>query len=125
MKQKRQKVLIYGNSLMLAGMQTSLRACPELQVIVLDEPASEAELLASDVSVVIYDAAAIQSEILLTQMQAQPDLLLMGIDPETHEVLLAGQKAGSIALEQILQIVRGQEKSESKSCDAIKKENRS
>ncbi len=125
MKQKQQKVLIYGNSLVLAGMRASLEACTGLEVIVLDEPAAEAELRAPDVSVVIYDMNAIQSEFLLNQMHAQPDLLLIGIDPESHEVLLAGQKAGSIALEQILPVVRGREKSESKSCDAIKKENRS
>ncbi len=112
MREKRQKILLYGNSLVLAGMRASLEACPGWEVIALDGPASEAELLAPEVSVVIFDMGAIQSEFLLTQMQAQPDLLLIGIDPESHEVLLAGQQAGSIALEQIFQIVRSREKND-------------
>ncbi len=115
MTQKRRKVLVYGNSLVLAGMRASLEGCPGLEVIILDGPAAEVELLAPDLSVVIFDMAAARSEFLLTQMQAQPDLLLIGIDPESHEVLLAGQQAGLIALEQIIQIVSGREKSESES----------
>ncbi len=117
MKEKRRKVLVYGNSLVLAGMRASLEGCPGLEVIVLDGPAAEAELLAPDLSVVIFDMAAVRSEFLPTWMQAQPDLLLIGVDPETHEVLLSGQQAGSIALEQILKIVHGREKSDSGSLE--------
>ncbi len=117
MKEKRQKVLFYGNTLVLAGMQASMEACPGLEVIVLDGPAAEAELLAPDLGVVVFDMGAIHSEFLLTQMEAQPELLLIGIDPESHEVLLAGQEAGSIALDRILQIVRGREKSDSESLE--------
>lgn len=115
MEQMRQKILIFGNSLVLAGMRASLEACPGLEVIALDGLSSEAELLAPDVSVVVFDMGAIQSEFLLTRIQAQPDLLLIGIDPESHEVLLSGQDAGSIALTQILQIVRSREKPGSES----------
>ena len=107
MKEKQRKVLVYGNSLVLAGMRASLEACPGLEVIALDGATAEVVLLAPDLSVMIFDMAAVRSEFLLAQMQAQPDLLLIGVDPETHEVLLAGQRVGSIALEQIIQIVRG------------------
>ena len=39
-------------------------------------------------------------------MQDLPGLLLIGVDPDSHDVLLTGQAAGSILLEQITQIVR-------------------
>jgi len=102
----RQKVLFYGNSLVLSGMQASLRTCPWLEVIALEGLVTEAELLALNPSVVIFDLGAVQPEFLVTQMQAQPGLLLIGIDPESHEVLLTGQAARSITLDQLTQIVR-------------------
>ena len=49
---------------------------------------------------------ALESEFLLAQMQELPGFLLIGVDPESHEVLLTGQAVGSILLEQITQIVR-------------------
>jgi hypothetical protein len=103
----RQKVLLYGDTLVLAGLLASLKACHGLEVIALRGPVTEAELLAAAPSVVIFDLEAIQSEFLLAQVQARPGLLLIGIDPESHEVLLTGRDAGSITLDQIVQIVRG------------------
>ncbi len=101
--------MLYGNSLILSGLQASLRTCPELEVIALDGPVTETELLAPNPSVMIFDMGAVQPELLLAQMQAQPGLLLIGIDTESHEVLLTGQAARSISLEQITQLVLGQE----------------
>ncbi len=115
--EKRQKILLYGNTLVLAGIQASLRDCPSFEVIAPDAPANQAELLASPPDVVIFDMEAVQPEFLLAQMQSLPGLLLIGIDPESHEVLLTGQEVGSIALDQILQIVRSREKTDSETLD--------
>jgi hypothetical protein len=38
-------------------------------------------------------------------MQELPGVLLIGVHPESHEVLLTGQAASAISLEQIKQIV--------------------
>ena len=105
----RQKVLVYGDSLVLAAVQASLQACPWFEVIAVDGPAAEADLLAYGPSVVIFDMGAVRPEFLLTQMRALPDLLLIGIDPESHEVLLTGQAARSITLDQITRIVHSRE----------------
>ncbi len=105
----RQKILFYGNSLMLSGIRASMQTCSWLDVIALNGTATEAELLASCPNVVIFDMGAIQPEFLLTRLQTLPGLLLIGIDPESHEVLLTGQAAGSISVEQIEQLVRIQE----------------
>ena len=102
----RQKIFFYGNSLVLAGMQASLRACAGLDVIAMKEPASLAELLSPKPAIIIFDMDAVHDDFLLEHLQAQPDLLLIGIDSETHEVLLTGEGASSIALDQILLIVK-------------------
>ena len=100
------KVLFYGNTLVLAGVQATFKGDAGFEVIALDKPATEGELLAFDPSVVVFDMGAFESEFLCAQMQELPRVLLIGVHPESHEVLLTGQAAGSISLEQIRQIVR-------------------
>ena len=100
------KVLFYGNSLVLAGVQATFKGYAGFEVIALDQPATERELLAFDPSVVVFDMGALGSEFLCAQMQELPGVLLVGVDAESHEVLLTGQAVCSISLEQITQIVR-------------------
>lgn len=100
------KILFYGNSLVLAGVHATFKGYAEFEVITLDKKATEAELLAFDPSVVVLDMGALETEFLCTQMQELPGVLMIGIDPESHEVLLTGQAVCSISLEQIMQIVR-------------------
>ena len=100
------KVLFYGNSLVLAGVQATFKGYAGYEMIALDEPATGTELLAFDPSVVVFDMGALKSDFLLAQMYELPGVLLIGVDPESHEVLLTGQAACSISLEQITQIVR-------------------
>jgi hypothetical protein len=100
------KVLFYGNSLVLAGVQATFKGYPGFETIALDQPTTQTELLILNPRVVVFDMGALESEFLLAQMQALPGLLLIGVDPESHELLLTGQAIGSISLEQITQIVR-------------------
>ena len=58
------KVLFYGNSLVLAGVQATFKCDAEFEVIALDQPATERELLAFDPSVVVFDMGALESEFL-------------------------------------------------------------
>lgn len=101
------KVLFYGDSLVLAGVQATFRSYAEFEVIALDKPATELELLAFDPSMIIFDMRALESEFLFAQMQELPGVLFVGVDPENHDVLLTGQAVCSISLEQITQIARG------------------
>ena len=101
------KVLFYGDSLVLAGVQASFSGHPAFEVMTLGKPATETELLAFNPTVVVFDMGAVESEFLLAQMHELPGLLLIGVDPESHEVLLTGQAVCSISLAQITQIVRG------------------
>ena len=100
------KVLFYGNSLVLAGVQATFKGCPGFETIALDQPTTQTELLGLNPTVVFFDMGALESDFLLAQMQELPGLLLVGVDPESHEVLLTGQAACSITLEQITHIVR-------------------
>ena len=101
------KVLFYGNSLVLAGFQATFNGYPGFETIALEEPTTQTELLVLNPTVVVFDMGALESEFLLAQIQELPGLLLIGVDPESHEVLLTGQAVCSISLEQIKLIVRG------------------
>jgi hypothetical protein len=74
------RVLLYGDSLVLAGLQASLARCADVEVVTLECPATGEALLATGASVVLYDQAAVQPEALLAEMQAVPGLLLIGVD---------------------------------------------
>jgi hypothetical protein len=100
------KVLFYGNSLVLAGVEATFKGYPGFETIALGQPTTQTELLAYGPSVVVFDMGALESDFLCAQMQELPGVLLIGIDPESHEVLLTGQAVCSISLDQITQIVR-------------------
>jgi hypothetical protein len=100
------KVLFYGNSLVLAGVQATFKGITEFEVIALNKPATETELLALDPSTIVFDMKTLESEFLFAHSQELPGVLLIGVDPESHEVLLTGQAVCSISLEQFTQIVR-------------------
>lgn len=100
------RVLFYGNSLVLAGVQATFKGYPGFETIALDQPTTQSELLVLNPKVVVFDMGALESEFLLAHMQELPGLLLIGVDPESHDVLLTGQAVCSISLEQITRIVR-------------------
>jgi hypothetical protein len=58
------------------------------------------------ITVIVFDMAALESEFLPAQMQELPGVPLIGIDPESHPVLLTGQAVCSSSIDQIMQTVR-------------------
>jgi len=99
------KILFYGNSLVLAGVQETFKGYTGFETIALDQRTTQEELLVLNPAVVVFDMGDLESEFLIAQTKQLPDLLLIGVDPQSHEVLLTGQATGSISLEQITQIV--------------------
>ena len=99
-------VLFYGSSLVLAGVQETIKRYHGFETMALDPRVTPAELLQLNPTVVVFDMGATESEFLRAEMQDLPGVLLIGIDPESHEVLLTGRAVCSISLDQITQIVR-------------------
>jgi hypothetical protein len=79
-------MILYGNSLILEGVRAELAGNPNLEVIMLDQLPQEPleELRALNPAVLIFDMSAIQPGFPLAMLR-QPGLLLIGIDPETHQ----------------------------------------
>lgn len=105
----RQKVLLYGDSLVLAGLQASLSSWSGLEVIDLDGlVASEQELCALRPNVVIFDLGAVQPGFHYRLVEKLPDLLLVGIDSATNRVLVwSGQQLRELCTQDLVHMIEG------------------
>jgi hypothetical protein len=104
----RRKVLLYGDTLVLAGLQASLAGCGDVEVVTLACPATGEALLASGASVVIYDQAAAQPEALLAEMQAVPGLLLIGVDAASDRLqVVSSHRQQAVKVDDLLAIIGG------------------
>jgi hypothetical protein len=109
MDRTRRRAILYGDSLILAGARASLERCPDIDVAVLDPTLKEplAELSAYCPAAIIFDLSAVQPD-LLRSLFHQPGLLLIGIDPETHQALVwAGRQAAAIVGADLVQVIMG------------------
>jgi hypothetical protein len=100
-------VLLCGRSLLLSGVGASLEQCPGLR-IAQSADWSEAGRLMSEQppDVLIFDMTDGCEGYLLGLLLEKPTLLIVGLDPERNRaVLVSGQEAQSLTLNQIQQIV--------------------
>lgn len=82
------KVVVYGDTLLLAGLQASLAAYPQVDVLTTTKlPLDEQALRAWQPDVVIVDDAAPPA--LLRQLSMlSPGLLLVSVDSATNQIIL-------------------------------------
>ena len=102
-------VLLYGRSLLLAGVAAGLAERPQLQVKRAVTWADARRLLVERVpDVVIFDLAGACEGHILPLLLKKPDLVMIGLDTERNQaVLVSGQPARSLTLAQIAAIVEG------------------
>ncbi len=108
MNEERQRIILYGDSVVLAGVQASLRASSHLQVITLGPPPASLadDLFAFRPNAVIFDLGSVSPDFPLVLLQ-QPDLVLIGIDPETHQALVwSGRQAEAVFASDLVEIVQ-------------------
>jgi hypothetical protein len=87
--EKRQRIIIFGNSLILGAIGASLRHWLDAEIVHLSQPLPKAqELSAMSPDVVIYDLEGPQPESKLALLQGQHDLLLLGVHPSNHELMI-------------------------------------
>jgi hypothetical protein len=107
MNEKRQRVILYGNSLILDGMRASLADSPEIEVIVLDQALDRPLEVLHPMcpAALIFDLEAEDPDFPLALLQ-QPGLLLVGIDPETHQVLVwSGRQATAVKAADLIAVI--------------------
>lgn len=105
--ERRQRILLYGDSLLLAGVRASLEACLAFEVISLDAlHATEQELLVSNPDIVIFDNDSLRPQFHYNLIQRQADLLLIGIDPDSNGVQLwSGRYLRELSVQGLVEVI--------------------
>jgi hypothetical protein len=107
---ERKRVVLYGNSLVLACMGASLEAYSGIELTCLNvrPPAAAQELCALSPTAIIFDLSAVPPEFPFSLLREQPDLLLIGVDAAGDKLLvLFGQQARSLTTEALVQLIEG------------------
>lgn len=102
------RTILYGDSLILEGVLAELAGNPGLEVIVLDQPLDKPleSLRALEPEVIIFDLGAVQPDFPLAMLQ-KPDLVLIGINPETHQAQVwSGRQASAAVAADLLSIIQ-------------------
>jgi hypothetical protein len=109
--ENRTRVVVYGNTLSMAGIAASLKAETTLEVICVDphEPTTRQTLLELDPKTIIFDRTQPHPELELALLREQPGLLLIGVDPSSNDALiLSGQLTQVLSSRDIARIVSNQ-----------------
>jgi hypothetical protein len=104
----KQKVVIFGNSLVVSSIGASLQACPNLEVLpaIPAMPDVEGSLSAAHPDVVIFDLATAQPDFAINLWKKHPHLLLIGVDLVKGQALvLSGQPTRVLTAGDLLQVI--------------------
>lgn len=108
MKEKRQRAVLYGDSLILAGARADLSACPGVELILLDQPLAQPveQICALRPDAVIFDLGVVPADFPGSLLH-QSNLLLIGLDPETHQALVwSGRQEAAAEARDLLEIIQ-------------------
>jgi len=91
---EQRKVVLYGNSLFIAGVEASLRDRDELNVMRIDAtlPGAGQCLSAFCPDAIIFDLAAPHSEFVLPFLREHLDLPLIGLDVTSNTVIVLSSR---------------------------------
>jgi hypothetical protein len=105
---ERKRIILFGNTLVLAGVRASLEAAPAFEVIPLDAGRPcEADLLALHPHAIIFDVHSIQPRFHYDMVKKLPGLRLCGIDPDSNQVLLwSGQHLHELSTADLIQALQ-------------------
>ena len=106
--EKRRRVLLYGRSLILEAVGTSLQPYLHLEIISLSPPLPTAhELGALTPHVIIFDVDAAHPELAISLLKECPSLLLIGIDPDSDQMFLwSGQTSRVLTTDDLVQMIK-------------------
>jgi len=110
------RLVLYGDSVFLAGIKAELRQIPALELVTV-EPGSAAladQIRSWNPCALLFDLAAAQSDFAITLLRENPNLLVIGVDPASADLLLlAGRSAQALSVAELFEVIqreRGGEK---------------
>ena len=109
--ENRTRVVVYGNTLSMAGIAASLKVETTLDVFCVDpkHPSARKCLNELDPQTIIFDRTEPHPELDLALLREQPGLLLVGVDPSSDDVLvLTGQRNRVVSVSELAHLVSDQ-----------------
>jgi len=108
------KVVLIGNSLLIAGLEASLKDRPEMDARRIDvtpfDVVQQLDILQPDVIIfdlTVLDSLFSDSQFLTTILQKHPGMLLIGLDPNSNKALaLSGQEHTVLAANDLAQAIQ-------------------
>jgi hypothetical protein len=109
MVEKQIRVVLYGSSLFLAGIEGSLRAEPGLEVVHIQPGSADKCLLREvmDASLLAFEVHEASPELMRALLKEAPHLALLALDPESDRLLvLSGRASGARTTGDLTQVIR-------------------
>jgi hypothetical protein len=83
----RQRILLYGNSVILGSIGACLNHCPQFEVTTPTPPLQELQDLDNvNPDILLFDLETIHTEAVFSEVKTNPSLLLIGISPDVNPV---------------------------------------
>ena len=102
-------VVLYGNSVFLAGIKAELEREVAFELITVEtgRPDVTDLIRAYNPRAVLFDLAMAQPDFAVTLLRARPGLLLIGVDPARDELLvLSGHQAHCLTIDDLIQMIK-------------------
>ena len=103
-------LVLYGDSVFLAGIQAELEADQALALTAIKAGCPDAleQIWARRPQVVLCDLAEGKTDFALALLRAQPELLLIGVDPSSdHLLVLSGLSPPALSVGDLTQVIKG------------------
>ena len=107
--EKQIRVVLYGSTLFLAGIEGSLRVEPGLEIAHIQPDTADERLLREvmDASLIAFDVHEASPELMQALLKEAPHLVLLALDPESDRLLvLSGQVSGARTIGDLTQVIR-------------------
>ena len=102
-------VVLYGNSVFLAGIKAELELDPGIELIAVDTGSTDVmeRIRYHKPRALLFDLAEGQPDFAVALLREQPSLLLIGVDPSSDELLvLSNRPAQALNLSDLIELTR-------------------
>jgi DNA-binding NarL/FixJ family response regulator len=103
------RLIIFGNSVFLAGIKVQLEQVPALELITMEAAQTKVvdQMRACQPQAVIFDLAMGYPDFAVSLLHEQPGLLLIGVDPNSNELLVLSSKhKRAVAVADLLKVIQ-------------------
>ena len=108
MNAEKKRIILYGKSVIMGTVGASLQSYPELEVIPFGPHLAEAQdLKALDPDVILFDLQSCCPESALSLSVQRPELVLIGIDPDSDRLLVwSGKHAHALSTRDLVSVIQ-------------------